>query len=190
MKQVLVIDNHDSFVYNLIGLLREIEDIHWQIMRNDNIDFKQLENYQYILLSPGPGTPQHSNQLMQLIHHTHKTHSILGVCLGHQAINEYFGGTIKQLAFPKHGHPSTLKITNPKDIIFKDIEQPLQIGRYHSWTIEHTGKDLQVSSIDEDNNIMSIYHTKYPIHSVQFHPESIITNCGRQIIKNWLYSDN
>lgn len=187
MKQVLVIDNHDSFVYNLIGLLKEIEGVQYKIMKNDQIDFKQLDNYQYILLSPGPSIPKHSNDLLKLIDITHKTHSILGICLGHQAINEYFGGTLKQLSTPKHGHCSKLKIINPKDILFKNILNPIQIGRYHSWTIDKLGKDLEISSIDEDNNIMSIFHTKYKINSVQFHPESIITNCGKQIIRNWLF---
>lgn len=189
MKQVLVIDNHDSFVYNLIGLLKEIEGVEYSIMKNDKIDFKQLNKYQYILLSPGPNIPKHSNDLMKLIDSAHKTHSILGICLGHQAINEYFGGTLKQLIMPKHGHSSKLKITNHKDIIFKNIEEPVQIGRYHSWTIEHLGKDLEISSIDDENNIMSIFHTKHKIHSVQFHPESIITNCGNKIIRNWLFAD-
>lgn len=190
MKQVLVIDNHDSFVYNLVGLLKEIEGVEYSIMKNDRIDFNQLKNYEYILLSPGPSIPTHSNDLLKLIAFAHKTHSILGVCLGHQAINQYFGGTIRQLPIPKHGHCSTPKITNDKHIIFKNIQKPIQIGRYHSWTIEHLGKDLEISSIDEDNNIMSIFHKKYRIHGVQFHPESIITNCGKAIIRNWLFADS
>ncbi len=187
MKKVLVINNHDSFVYNLIGLLKEIEEVEYKIMQNDQIDFGQLKNYQYILLSPGPGIPQEANQLMQVIDHTQKTHSILGVCLGHQAINEYFGGTLKQIPLPKHGHLSTLQITNNKDILFQGIGSPIQVGRYHSWTIDQLGDSLEISSIDEEDNIMSIFHIEYPIHSVQFHPESIISNCGKAIIKNWLF---
>lgn len=186
MKQVLVIDNHDSFVYNLIALLKERKDVEYNVMKNDKIDFKSLDKYNYILLSPGPNIPKNSGDLLKLIDLTHKIHSILGVCLGHQAINEYFGGTIKLFSLPKHGHKSILKIIDKSDILFKNIENQIIIGRYHSWTIDKTGKDIAVSSLDDEGNIMSIYHKTYNIHSVQFHPESIITNYGKEIISNWL----
>lgn len=186
MKQVLVIDNYDSFVYNLIALLKEEKEVEYRIMKNNEIDFNALTNYKYILLSPGPNVPKNSGDLLKLIEYTHKTHSILGVCLGHQAINEYFGGRLKQLSLPKHGHRSILKEINNKDILFKDIDKEIEVGRYHSWTIDKLGEGLEISSTDEDNNIMSVFHRKYKINGVQFHPESIITNCGKEIIRNWL----
>lgn len=186
MKQVLVIDNHDSFVYNLIAILKEIKNVEYTVIKNDEIDFNSLKNYKYILISPGPNVPNNSGDLLKLIDYTHKTHSIFGVCLGHQAINQYFGGTIKQFTLPKHGHKSILNIIDKSDIIFKNIENQIIIGRYHSWTIDKTGKDIAVSSLDDEGNIMSIYHKTYNIHSVQFHPESIITNYGKEIISNWL----
>ena len=186
MKHVLVIDNYDSFVYNLIGLLKEFDDVEYSIMKNDEIDFDLLPKFEYILLSPGPSIPKLSNDLLKIIDLSHKTHSILGVCLGHQAINEYFGGSIRKLSFPKHGHHSILKNINNRDILFKDIDKEIEVARYHSWTIDALGKDLEISSLDEDNNIMSVFHRKYKINGVQFHPESIITNCGKEIIRNWL----
>lgn len=186
MKHVLVIDNYDSFVYNLIGLLEEFDDVDYTIMKNDEIDFDLLPKFEYILLSPGPSVPRLSNDLLKIIDLSHKTHSILGVCLGHQAINEYFGGSIRKLSFPKHGHHSILKNINNRDILFKDIDKEIEVARYHSWTIDKLGEGLEISSTDEDNNIMSVFHRKYKIDGVQFHPESIITNCGKEIIRNWL----
>ena len=186
MKQVLVIDNHDSFVYNLIALLKEIENVEYMVMKNDKIEFELLNNYEYILLSPGPNVPKNSGDLLKLIYYAHKTHSILGVCLGHQSINECFGGTLKQITLPKHGHSSNLNIINNKDILFNNIDKEIKIGRYHSWTIDTLSHDLEITSKDEDNNIMSVSHKKYKIYGVQFHPESIITNYGKEIIQNWL----
>ncbi|HHT03243.1 MAG TPA: aminodeoxychorismate/anthranilate synthase component II, partial [Bacteroidales bacterium] len=106
-----------------------------------------------------------------------------------QAINEYFGGSIRKLSFPKHGHHLILKNINNRDILFKDIDKEIEVARYHSWTIDALGKDLEISSLDEDNNIMSVFHRKYKINGVQFHPESIITNCGKEIISNWLFNN-
>lgn len=188
MKHVLVIDNHDSFVYNLVQLLRENRHCSFDIVYNDQINFNTLHLYDKILLSPGPGIPEEAGQLLDLIHHCKYTHSILGVCLGHQAIAMSFGAKLTQLPFPKHGHESELSFVDKNDIIYKYTQQPFKVGRYHSWVVspESLPPVLQVSSVDEEGNIMSFYHRTLPIHGVQYHPESIITKQGRQLINNWL----
>lgn len=186
MSSILIIDNHDSFVYNIIGLIREVSNYGIDIMKNDEIDFESLDLYDKIILSPGPGIPSEAGELLRLIDKTFASHSILGVCLGHQAIIEYFGGSLKIMDFPKHGHKSTLNIIDYNDRLMNNLPQKPIIGRYHSWVGDSIGDKLRISSYDEDGNIMSIYHPDYKINGLQFHPESIISNCGREIISNWL----
>lgn len=188
MKRILVIDNHDSFVYNLVQILRENEHCQFDIVYNDRVDFSVLGRYDKLLLSPGPGIPSEAGDLLALIDRCKTTHSILGVCLGHQAIAECFGARLQQLDYPKHGHPSPLTIIDPSDILYQDITSPVQVGRYHSWIIAPRTLPpfLKVSALDEDGNIMSFYHESLPLHGVQYHPESIITTHGKEIIKNWV----
>lgn len=186
MNSILIIDNHDSFFFNIIGLLKDIANVNIHIMKNDEINFSIINSFNKVILSPGPGSPKESEGMTKLIQKTYKTHSILGVCLGHQAIVEFFGGNLKQLEFPKHGHKSSLNIIDNEDLIFQNINNNPIVGRYHSLVAENIGKELKVSSVDEDNNIMSVFHPNYKIHGVQFHPESIISNCGESIIYNWL----
>lgn len=190
MEKVLVIDNHDSFVYNLIQILRESENCLFDVMTNDKIKFISLHRYNKILLSPGPGIPQEAGGMMDLIKCCWKTHSILGVCLGHQALGEYFGAKIKNMQSPQHGHKSELQITDGGDVLYQNIHSPMEVGRYHSWILDK--KDfpecLHITALDEDGNIMSFRHNNLPIYGVQYHPESIITTQGRQIIDNWLKS--
>ena len=185
---ILIIDNHDSFVYNLVQILRETGLCNFDIVQNHEIDFSALNRYDKLLLSPGPGIPSEAGQLLELIERCKTTHSILGVCLGHQAIAESFGAQLRQLPFPKHGHESRLILTENKDSLYKGLQTPITVGRYHSWvinpeTIPHT---LKISAYDEDGNIMSFYHQTLPIHGVQYHPESIITPWGKQILLNWI----
>ena len=188
MKRILVIDNHDSFVYNLVQILRENEHCLFDIVYNDRIDFSTLNRYDKLLLSPGPGIPSEAGDLLRLIDTCKTTHSILGVCLGHQAIAECFGARLQQLDYPKHGHTSPLTIVDNSDIIYQDIISPVQVGRYHSWIIDPQTLPsfLKVSALDEDGNIMSFYHESLPLHGVQYHPESIITTHGKEIINNWV----
>lgn len=190
MEKVLVIDNHDSFVYNLIQILRESEDCIFDVMTNDKIKFISLHRYNKILLSPGPGIPQEAGGMMDLIKCCWKTHSILGVCLGHQALGEYFGAKIKNMQTPYHGHKSELQITDRGDILYQNIKSPMEVGRYHSWILDKNTfpECLHITALDEDGNIMSFRHNRLPIYGVQYHPESIITTQGRQIIDNWLKS--
>ena len=158
------------------------------IVRNDKIDFSGLGDYGGILLSPGPGIPAEAGELLKLIEFCKYTHPILGICLGHQALAETFGASLYNLSRPLHGHRSVLKKVDEHDPLFEDLADPIQVGRYHSWVIdpETMPGELITSSIDEQGHIMSFYHTELPIHGIQFHPESYISDCGSGIIRNWL----
>lgn len=188
MQHILVIDNHDSFVYNLVQLLRQNGRCRFEIISNDRIADCHPRRFDKILLSPGPGIPEEAGDMPALIDQCKHTHPILGICLGHQAIAENFGASLQQLTSPRHGHSSPLNITDPGDPLFRQIPPGTPIGRYHSWVIDPAGLPacLKISSLDEEGHIMSFYHASLPIHGLQFHPESIITRHGRQIIDNWL----
>ena len=188
MKKILVIDNHDSFVYNLVEYLREIDKTSITVVQNEGISEINPLAFDGILLSPGAGLPSDYPETSQLIEeYCHKL-SFLGICLGHQAIAQHFGATLKRHTRPKHGHSSTLNILIPEDILFSGIDCNPTIGRYHSWCIDskHIGEELEVLGVDEDKNIMAIRHKKLPIWGLQFHPESIITTHGREMIRNWV----
>lgn len=187
MKKILVIDNYDSFVYNLVQILKEYTSCKFDIVRNDMIPFDRLSNYDKILLSPGPGIPEEAGQLMELIDRCHNSHSILGVCLGHQALGQYFGAKLIQVPHPWHGHKSEIKITDIEDKLYKDLPRSIAVGRYHSWLLSNDKfpQCIKITSTDEDGNIMSFSHKMLPVYGVQYHPESIITEYGKNIIRNW-----
>ena len=188
MKKVLVIDNYDSFTYNLVHILRELgmED-RMKIVRNDEFQLKEVEEFYHILLSPGPGVPKNAGLMPQVIKQYASTKNILGVCLGHQAIGEAFGCELLNLPQVFHGIVTPVSITQ-EDELFKDIPQSFNVCRYHSWIVkkENISDDLLVTSIAENGNIMSIKHKKYSVRGVQFHPESIMTEHGKKLIQNWL----
>ncbi|MGL5683854.1 MAG: anthranilate synthase component II [Marinifilaceae bacterium] len=190
MQKILVIDNYDSFVYNLVQLLRESGLCHYDVVKNNEIPLDCLHQWDKILLSPGPGVPQTSGQLLQVIQQAQHTHSILGICLGHQALAVHFGAQLIQMEHPKHGHLSQLSNVQHSSPLFANMSHPVRVGRYHSWVVNPDSLDsksgLIATAFDEDNNIMALQHTELPLYGVQFHPESIISNCGEQIIKNWL----
>lgn len=190
MQKVLVIDNFDSFVFNLVQLLHESGICEYDVVKNNAIDMAKLSYYDAILLSPGPGVPETSNQLLEVIANTWHTHRILGICLGHQAIAHFFGIALHQLEQPKHGHQSCLRSVDPHSILLNKIAENSKIGRYHSWVVDKnsfsTQKDLIITAFDEDDNIMALEHYELPIYGVQFHPESIMSDCGKQLIENWL----
>lgn len=189
MKKILVIDNYDSFVFNIVQLLREAPEAPlFDIVHNDSIDFTRLEEYGGLLLSPGPGVPSEAGELECLIRRCSYSHSILGICLGHQAIAEVFGAGLLNLPFPLHGHHSVLTQVGEGDPLLRGLEMPAVVGRYHSWVVNPDGfpKDLQVTSVDESGNIMSLKHCNLPIFGVQYHPESYMSNCGNVLISNWL----
>lgn len=186
---VLVIDNYDSFVYNLVHYLEEF-DCTVTVKRNNELDLEEVEDYDKILLSPGPGIPDEAGLLKEIISKYASKKSILGVCLGQQAIGEVFGGEIINLKEVFHGVASKIKICVNDEPLFNDLEQEMEVGRYHSWVVD---KDLpaclEATSFDENGQVMSLRHRSYDVRGVQFHPESVLTPHGKKIIQNWINSE-
>src|SRR5690606_25694404 len=187
--KILVIDNYDSFVYNLVHYLEEL-DCEVTIKRNDKFSLEEVEDYDKILLSPGPGIPDEAGLLKKVIQKYASSKPILGVCLGQQAIGEVFGGTLENLSKVFHGVATTATIVKADEPLFKGLEKEFEIGRYHSWVVskEDFPEVLEVTSLDENGQIMSLRHKVYDVCGVQFHPESVLTPMGKQIIKNWIES--
>lgn len=184
---VLVIDNYDSFTYNLVHLINELgfEAVVW---RNDKFKLEDIAAYDKILLSPGPGIPEEAGLLLEVIKTYSPTKSIMGVCLGQQAIAEAFGGTLLNLGRPMHGIATPITVLDPLELTFKDCPDLIEVGRYHSWVVNPADlpKSLKVTAIDGDGQIMALRHEKYDVCGVQFHPESVLTPSGKQMMKNWL----
>ena len=187
--KILVIDNYDSFVYNLVHYLEEL-DCEVTVRRNDKLYLEEVENYDKILLSPGPGIPDEAGLLKEVIQKYATSKPIFGVCLGQQAIGEVFGGKLENLSKVFHGVATKAIITSENEPLFKGIEKEFEIGRYHSWVIskEDFPEVLEITSVDENGQIMSVRHKFYDVCGVQFHPESVLTPMGKQIIKNWIKS--
>lgn len=185
--KILVIDNYDSFVYNLVHYLEEL-DCEINVVRNDSFSLEEVDLYDKILLSPGPGIPDNAGLLKQVIKQYASTKSILGICLGMQAISEVFGGTIKNLNQVFHGVATKAKIIVNNEPLYKGLGNEFEIGRYHSFIVskESFPDSLEITAIDEQGLIMSLRHKLYNLRGVQFHPESILTPKGKQIIKNWV----
>ena len=188
MKKILILDNYDSFTYNLFQIVDKIKPGRCEVFRNDKIQLSEVNNYHQIILSPGPGIPSEAGIMPELVKEYASKKSILGVCLGHQCIGEVFGAKLKNLDFPVHGKSSEITVTDGWDYLFKGLPQKITVGRYHSWIVEEENlpEELQVSAIDMQGRIMALSHKKYDLKGVQFHPESIMTECGEQIIRNWL----
>ncbi|NND32896.1 MAG: aminodeoxychorismate/anthranilate synthase component II [Saprospiraceae bacterium] len=184
--KILVIDNYDSFTYNLVQYIREIVPYPVDVFRNDAIPISEVELYDIIVLSPGPGLPSQSGITPEVITQYHKTKSILGVCLGHQAIGEVFGGTLYNLAQVFHG-VSTEMIVTHEDVLFQGLGGKFEAGRYHSWIVEKETfpNCLEVLAEDQYGTIMALKHKDYNVRGVQFHPESILTPQGKLILKNF-----
>lgn len=185
--KVLLVDNYDSFTYNLVHYLESL-GAEVQVLRNDEIDFEDVEDFDKILLSPGPGIPDQAGILKPLIKEYAGKKPILGICLGQQAIAEVFGGSLVQLNEVVHGRATPINIRVLDEILFKDLPQNLEVGRYHSWVVnpEDFPEYLEVTSVDKNGNIMSLRHKNYDVRAVQFHPESIMTPNGMKILENWL----
>lgn len=186
MKDVLVLDNYDSFTYNLVHMLREM-GVEPAIFRNDQISIKAVDKYKKILLSPGPGLPDQAGTMPALLTKYKSTKSILGVCLGHQAIVRSYGAKLYHLPKVFHGIVTEVKLEN-EDVIFHEIPKTFKACRYHSWIVkeEDLPEDLIITSRDSVGTIMSIKHRIHDVRGVQFHPESIMTEHGKQLIKNWV----
>jgi len=186
MKNILVIDNYDSFVYNLVHYLEEL-NTNVVVKRNDQLQLEEVAFFDKILLSPGPGLPDDAGLLKAIIRAYAPTKSILGVCLGQQAISEVFGGSLVNLETVFHGVATkiTQQVTN--ESLFKGINNSFEVGRYHSWVVANPLPDvLEITSIDDNGNIMSLRHRAFDVRGVQFHPESVLTPDGKKIIENWV----
>lgn len=186
--KILVLDNYDSFTYNLVQYVQEILGHKVPVVRNDAIDLDAVEEYDAIILSPGPGVPADAGIMPALIKKYAHRKAILGVCLGHQAIGEAFGGTIHNLENVFHGVETPISVVEQDDFLFKDIPNTFIGGRYHSWVVERaTLPDcLEITAVAEDKSIMAMQHKIYNVRGMQFHPESVMTECGKQILRNWI----
>lgn len=189
--RILIIDNFDSFTFNLLHYMQQhCENV--TVLRNTDVKIKVLENFDKICLSPGPGLPSEIPVLDTIIKHFSGRKPILGVCLGHQAIAESFGGNLFNLDEPSHGKPVETIITDRSDYLFEGIPGVFISGRYHSWAVDKNAlpEEITITSVDEVGNIMSLRHKTFDIRGVQFHPESIMTDYGLRIIRNWVERKN
>lgn len=186
MKKVVIIDNYDSFTYNLVHFLEDL-NCSLTVYRNDEFELEELQPFDKILLSPGPGLPSDAGLLKDVIQHYAASKSILGVCLGLQAIAEVFGGKLLNLNKVHHGKSSEIIIVS-EDELFNGLPNKIHVGRYHSWVMnpDSIPDVLEVTSVDEEQQIMSIKHKYLDVKGVQFHPESILTPDGKVILKNWI----
>jgi len=186
--KILVLDNYDSFTYNLVHYIEEIIEDKVDVFRNDQISISDIAKYDKILLSPGPGIPDEAGILKALINTYGSTKSILGVCLGCQAIAEVFGGSIINLKNVYHGVARPVHVEDYNDYIYNDIPQTFMAGRYHSWVVNDVDlpDTLKVTSRDDMGLVMGLMHKTYDVRGVQFHPESILTEYGKEILRNWI----
>jgi len=188
-KTVLVIDNYDSFTYNLVHLINEV-GYEAEVWRNDKFDLADVEKYDKILLSPGPGIPEEAGLLLDVIKTYATTKSIFGVCLGQQAIAEAFGGTLYNLGRPMHGIATPVTVVDGDEPLFWECPQTINVGRYHSWVVskDNFPACLKITARDHKNEIMALRHETLDVRGVQFHPESVLTEYGKQMMENWLTS--
>ena len=186
--KILVFDNYDSFTYNLVQMIEQISGDKVDVFRNDQIGLEEIEKYDKIVLSPGPGIPSEAGILIELIKKYAPTKSILGVCLGQQAIAEAFGGSLINLTEIYHGVATNAQTIKKDAPLLRDLPENLEVGRYHSWAVnpEDFPEELEITSIDENGMIMSLQHKVYDVQAVQYHPESILTPHGKKIIENFL----
>ena len=186
MIKTIIIDNYDSFTYNLSHLLKELgADV--TVVRNDKFKIEDLEKYDKIVLSPGPGIPSEAGLMPKVIKAYAGRKPILGICLGHQAIGEAFGAKLLNIGNVVHGVATPAHLT-AQDYLFEGLPADLEVGRYHSWVVDENGlpECLEVTSRSDDGYIMSMRHREYDIRGIQYHPESVLTPNGKDIIKNWL----
>lgn len=189
MKKIVVIDNYDSFVYNLVHYLEEL-DCQVTVLRNNQLNIEDLAAYDKILLSPGPGIPDEAGLLKDIIKTYATSKPIFGVCLGQQAIGEVFGGKLTNLNNVFHGIATDVTLTVQNEPLFKGLNSTFKVGRYHSWVVskEDFPESLEITSLDENGQIMSLRHRDFDICAVQYHPESVLTPDGKTMIKNWVES--
>ena len=190
--KILIFDNYDSFTYNLVHMVEKITHTKVDVYRNDQLPLEKVKEYDKIILSPGPGIPSEAGSLLEVIKEYASTKSILGVCLGHQAIGEAFGGKLINLDTVYHGVATPIEIKSKKlpgkNDLFEGLPTKIEVGRYHSWIIsdEDFPEELEVTARAENNLIMALQHKTFDIQGVQFHPESVLTPDGEKILRNWL----
>ncbi|MEN9337412.1 MAG: hypothetical protein RLZZ500_2399 [Bacteroidota bacterium] len=187
MKPILVLDNYDSFTYNLVHYIEAL-GAPVVVYRNDEIELEEVADFDCIVLSPGPGLPKDAGILLPTIQTYAATKNILGICLGMQAIGEVFGGKLTNLNTVHHGVACPITITEPNDVLYKNLPQTIEVGRYHSWILdrENLPQEIITTAQTSTGEIMSIRHQEYPVYGVQYHPESILTPSGKTILENWL----
>ena len=195
--KILVFDNYDSFTYNLVHLVEKILHQKTEVYRNDQIPLEKVKEYDKIILSPGPGIPEEAGMLLPLIKEYAASKCILGVCLGHQAIGQAFGGMLTNLSTVYHGVATPVKVVGShqsvagsqyNNDIFKDLGETIEVGRYHSWIVDEKGfpDELEITARDENGFIMGLRHKTFDVQGVQFHPESVLTKEGEKMMRNWL----
>jgi anthranilate synthase component 2 len=186
--EILLIDNYDSFTYNLFHILEQYENSRVTVVRNDEIDLRTLQTYDAVVVSPGPGLPSSAGLLMEALRFCVWKNKVLGVCLGHQAIAELFGARLVNLSRVYHGVGLYTCIVDRHDPIFRNLPEKFVCGRYHSWVVEpkNLPEEIRVIAVDDESNIMAIRHVNLPVWGIQFHPESILTEYGKELIFNWL----
>ena len=185
--KILLLDNYDSFTYNLLHLVKELGATDVTVVRNDQITLEDVEQYDKIILSPGPGIPEEAGLLLPIIRQYAATKKILGVCLGHQAIGEAFGAKLTNLTEVFHGIQSSIKILD-HEVLFKGLADEILVGRYHSWVVDRVDLPscLDITAESEEGQIMGLRHQSYEVYGIQFHPESVLTPKGKEILQNFL----
>ena len=192
--KILVFDNYDSFTYNLVHLVEKILHEKVEVYRNDEIPLEKVKAYDKIILSPGPGIPEEAGLLLPLIKEYASSKSILGVCLGHQAIGQAFGGTLTNLTSVYHGVATPIHVLHnlllKESPLFRGLPETVEVGRYHSWVVNREGfpDELEITAEDDSGFIMALQHKNYDVQGVQFHPESVLTPVGEAIMRNWLHT--
>ncbi len=188
--EIAIVDNYDSFTYNLVHAIKKISGLPVKVFLNDEVMPQDLKTYDKIVLSPGPGIPVEAGNLMVIIRELAPVKSILGVCLGHQAIGEVFGAKLLNMNKVYHGIATPVIITGRNTNLYSGIPDTFDAGRYHSWIVDNDGLPgcFEITAVDEDGRIMSLKHKKFDLQGVQFHPESVLTPMGEKIISNWLNS--
>ena len=185
--KILVLDNYDSFTYNLVQYIEEILDARVDVRRNDAIDLEEVAGYDTIILSPGPGVPEEAGIMPELLKLYGPDKNILGVCLGHQAIGEAFGASLKNLDQVVHGLSTPIEVLSAGERLFEGVPTVFEGGRYHSWVVNRSDlpECLEVTAVDDAGEIMAFRHKQFNIHGLQFHPESIMTEAGKDILRNF-----